>query len=425
VYFYYSTRARKIKGIAQKKSIAFTGKRCYTSTKAFKKRGIRMKRTISMLAALALCLCLAIPSTAVDAGAANLKFKRDGTFKIIHVTDTQDFLLSGEITQEFLYDLAAAEKPDLFVLTGDNIASSGAKVFPKFLAKLLVKASVDNLMRAFDRIYRDFGIPVTMVFGNHDNECGPGKVSRAEQFAMYAAHECFAGRYIPEADEGTEDEQGQHYGTHNLVIKNSAGTANAFNLWMFDSGSYDLDGGYSGVQTPQIDWFERTNEAMGRLPSFAFQHIIVPEVFDFLTPERTLPAGTRGELREPPCPGRSNDGQYEALRAGGVLALFTGHDHVNTFELRVDGGTDLVNSPCTGFGSYGDLDLRGARVITLRDSDLSTYETEVVTFQGFYGPNTLRRARLDMYQSMSTAATLLDWISFKPMLWLLGLFKPV
>jgi len=382
-----------------------------------------MKRFISIFAALALCLCLGLPAAAADAGSANLQFKPDGTFKIIHVTDTQDFLLSCAITQGFLYDLAKEEKPDLFVLTGDNISSGAVKNFPKFLEKLLVRASVNNLMRAFDRIYRDFGIPVTMVFGNHDNECGPDKVSRAEQFAMYAAHKSFIGYYIDAADAGTDDEQGQHYGTHNLTVKNSAGTAPAFNLWLFDSGSYDPAGGYSHVQTPQIDWFNQRNGELN-LPSIAFQHIIVPEIFapGVLTPERTLPPGTVGELREPPCPGRHNDGQYAALSAGGVLALFVGHDHVNTYELHLP-GTDLINSPCTGFGSYGDLDLRGARVITLDEKDLSAYETEVVTFRDFYPQNTLRGARLEMYQSMSTAATLLDWISFKPLLWLLGLFN--
>jgi len=383
-----------------------------------------MKRIIGILAALALCLCLGIPALAGDARSADLQCKPDGTFKIVHVSDTQDFLLSCSITQDFLYDLAKEEKPGLFVLTGDNISSGGAAYFPKFIAKFLVKASVDNLMRAFDKIYKDFGIPMTMVFGNHDNECGPEVVSRAEQFAMYAAHECFAGYYIPEADAGTDDEQGQHYGTHNLVVKNSAGTADAFNLWMFDSGSYDPAGGYSHVQTPQIDWFNRTNAALGRLPSIAFQHIIPAEIFEpgFLTPEKTLPAGTVGALRENPCPGKSNDGQYEALRAGGVLALFVGHDHVNTFELQLP-GTDLVNSPCTGFGSYGDIDLRGARIITLNEGSPSAYKTEVVTFQGFYPQDTLRNARLGMYQRMGTFATPLDWLSFKPLLCLLGLFN--
>ena len=379
-----------------------------------------MKRILSLLAALALCLCLIIPAGAADAASANLKC-RDGAFKIIQVADTQEFILSSTLTQEFLYDLAKNEKPDLFVLTGDNVSTGGASSFPKPIANLLVKLSVDNLMRAFDKIYKDFGIPMTMVFGNHDNEAGPDKVTRAEQFAMYAAHPSFIGYYIEAADKGTEDEQGQHYGTHNLVVNNSAGTAPAFNIWMFDSGSYDPRGGYSAVQPAQIAWFQAEHARLGGLPSIAFQHIIVPEIFDKLTAEKTLPAGTRGEMRENPAPGKYNYGQYEALCGAGVSALFVGHDHVNTYELLVDGGTDLVNTLSTGFGSYGDIDLRGARVITLKEDAPDAYDTKVVTYQTFYGPNILHRTRLSMFQGLSTFAIFLDVLSFKPLLWLLDI----
>jgi hypothetical protein len=222
-----------------------------------------------------------------------------------------------------------------------------------------------------------------------------------------------------------------------------------FNLWMFDSGSNDERGGYSWVQQPQIDWFNRTNAALNKLPSFAFQHIIVPEIYDFLTVtnetdtnsfsrdfvdaqgrdykkyiSQTLPAGVKGVLREAPCPARYNDGQYDAMNsAGNVLAMFFGHDHINTFELRRENAMDLINSPCAGFGSYGDIDLRGARVITLKESSLKTYETRHVPYQGFYGDGGLRGTRLKMFQSMGTVAVIFDVVSVKPLLWVGGLFK--
>jgi hypothetical protein len=303
-------------------------------------------------------------------------------------------------------------------------------------------------MRVFDRIYKKFGIPMTMVFGNHDNEATPSKVTREEQFAMYAKHKSFIG-WASDADKDTLDVDGQHYGTHNLLIYDHEGAAPVFNLWLFDSGSYDERGGYSCVQKPQIDWFDAVNEETGKLPSFSFQHIIVPEIYDLLTPasagdantfsrefidgqgkkytkyiSQTLPADVKkGVLREAPCPGMYNEGQYEALSgAGNVLAMFFGHDHVNTFELRRENAMDLVNSPCSGFGSYGDIDLRGVRVITLNESNLNTYGTYHVPYQGFYGDNSLREARLKMSQDLGTPATLLDAISFKPLLWLGGLF---
>lgn len=414
-----------------------------------------MKRVLSLLIALTLILGLTLPAMAADtkpcptADSAGLKFSQEGKFKILQLSDTQEFLISSTIAQEFIYDLVKAEKPDVIILTGDNISGSGAKVFPKAIAMQLIKMSVNNLMKVFDRIYKEFGIPVTMVYGNHDNEAGKDKVSRAEQFAIYAEHECFIGYYIDEADKGTSDVDGQHYGTHNLIVKDAAGTAPIFNLWMFDSGSNDTRGGYSGVQKPQIDWFNKTNAALGKLPSLAFQHIIVPEVYDFLTPEAkksdttyehvfynpdgsnevmkyvstTLPAGTKGNLHEGPCPGNYNYGQYEALNtAGNVMALFVGHDHKNTYELLRD-NTDLVNTACASFGSYGDIETRGGRIIELDAKDLTQYTTRTVRYQGYYGDNAIREIRLKMFQELSTFASVIDVILFKPLLWIIGWFN--
>ena len=414
-----------------------------------------MKRAVIIISAvvLSLCLCLAIIALAAktppsarlrDAESENLKFDADGTFKIIQVADLQEFFLSSALSMEFIRDLAEKEKPDLFVLTGDNIASGAAKIFPKFISRWLVKISVNSFMKRFDKIYKDFGIPVTMVYGNHDNEASEKKVSRAEQFAMYAAHPSFAGYYIPEADEGTEDKDGQHYGTHNIVVKDSAGTVPVFNIWMFDSGSYDLTDGYSGVQAEQVAWFRKTNAALG-VPSIAFQHIVVPEVFDVLTPaeeanentirqdfmendekvgkwfSKTLPAGIVGEVREAPCPGMFNEGQFAALNAGGVKALFFGHDHVNSFELVLD-GTDLINTPSAAFGSYGDIDIRGARIITISQADDYDYTSKHVTLEDYCSGSKLQQSRLKMYHKLYTFAAVLDFFSFRPLLWIAGLF---
>jgi len=364
---------------------------------------------------------MAIPAAAKQARQQhNLKFQQDGSFKIIQVSDLQEVYLSGRITREFLYDLAKNERPDLFVLAGDNISSGGANLLIPALSRLAVKRSVDAFMDVFDRIYRDFGIPVTMVFGNHDNELL--SVSRAEQFAFYEAHRSFIG-WRSDADKGTFDVQGEHVGTHNLLIKDHAGIKPVFNLWLFDSGSNDPAGGYSCVQKPQIDWFNATNQSIGKLPSFSFQHIIVPEIFDYLTPDRKLPPGTVGELREDPCPGRVNEGQFEAMKAAGnVVAMFFGHDHVNTFELRLSGAPDLVNSP-GGFGSYGDLDLRGVRVITLKENDLSSYKTYCVSYRDYYGGSFLGDLRLNMYQSLRTPATFIDTLVFWPLLRVIGWFS--
>ena len=375
---------------------------------------------------------------------AILKFKQDGSFKIIQVTDLHVRTPARvPITREFLYDLAKKEQPDLFVLTGDNTWGTGGG------GRSMFRRNIGAFMHMFDEIYRDFGIPVTMVFGNHDTEGGP--FSREEAFEFYAAHESFIG-YACGADEGASDKLGPYYGTHNLVVMDRAGNIPVFNIWLFDSGS-NIEAGWDGslncVRRPQIDWFNSTNEAMGYLPSIAFQHIVVPEIYDLLTPasaqdedtfhkeflgadggscekyvSKTLPEGAKGELRENPCPPTAaNDGQYAALcEAGNVLALFFGHEHVNTFELRIEGKTDLVNTPVSGFESYGDIDLRGVRVITLREDNLADYSTWCVSYQSFYGGDALRQARLEMYQRMGNQAAVRDALSYKPLLWVIRLF---
>ena len=400
------------------------------------------------LAVVLLCAAAMIPAGAA-APPAPLKFKlSDGSFKIIHVPDLQETIWSSAVTKEFLYDLAKAEQPDLFVLGGDNIGSGGLDKIP-FFGKRLQQGGVDSFMNVFDKIYRDFDIPVTMVYGNHDNEAF-NTTSRAESFAIYAAHESFigAGAYVPEADEGTSDAQGQHYGTHRLPIYDSAGESPVFNLWMFDSGSYDVRGGYSQVQKPQLDWFKKENGAAGKLPSFAFQHIVVPEIYDLLPAAasagddafswtfvneqgeefqkhilRELPPDVKGTLREAPCPTRYNSGQLDILDgAGNVLAIFFGHDHTNTFELKRGDGPDLINTQCTGFGSYGDIDLRGVRVVTLQENDLTKYDTKLVTYQNFYPRSALRDSRLRMYQALGTFGNIVDTFSFRPLLWITGRF---
>ena len=403
------------------------------------------------LFALVLSITLLLGCMGLCAGAApadpGLQFKRDGTFKIIQVADLQEFALSSKITRDFLYDLAERERPDLFVLTGDNIHSAEADALPGFLGRALIKSGIDGYMGVFDKIYDDFGARVTMVYGNHDNEAVK-TITKAEQFAMYAAHRSFVGHYVAEADEGTNDEQGQHYGTHNLLIRNSAGTAPVFGLWMFDSGSYDPRGGASCVQKPQIDWFKATNAATGKLPSLAFQHLPVADVYDFFTPAREgdpnsvtadfldeqgnpytktistiLPPNIKGELTWAPGGGYFNEGQLAALdEAGNVLALFWGHNHNCTYEIQRSDGTDLVNSTSTGFGSYGDAPRRGARVIVLKESDLTTYDTYIVHYQGFYGDGFLRQQRLELFSTMNSFANIFDVILFRPLLWLAGLF---
>ncbi|MCL2023079.1 MAG: metallophosphoesterase [Oscillospiraceae bacterium] len=380
-----------------------------------------------------------------------LKFKEDGTFKIIQVADLQEAFVTSNLTADFLRDIARTEKPDLFVLTGDNIRDVKTNADDES-NRMLVRKSIDAFMNVFDMIYLEYGIPVTMVLGNHDSEDNSEYMTRKDHFEWYAFHESFIGAAIPEADEGAVSKNGEHFGSHNLVVYDKNGDEPLFNIWLFDSGDYfpntegyaNVGFSYSGVQKPQIDWFKRTNAQLDYLPSIAFQHIIVPEVYSKLEETDkggfsfelfkydedgnlvlengepvavkhnvTLPEGFEGELNEYPCPGKFNEGQYTALsEVGNVHALFVGHEHENTFELRFEEETDIVNTPTGGFGSYGKARLRGVRVIELDENALDSYQTSLIFYKDYYsGPR--QRARLYLYETLRYWANPLDDLLFR------------
>ncbi len=349
-----------------------------------------MKKFISVLLVLALVLStFALSVSATDKKDELLRFNSDGTFKIIQVADLQDNTNPVKKTAEYLREIAEDEKPDLFILTGDNISDSVARGYTKANSVKRVRKAIDGFMSVFEEI----GVPVAVVFGNHDAE---GLVSKEEQMAIYNEYDCCIA-----IDEG---ESLYGCGTYNLPVYSSDGKKIAYNLWLFDSNMYDDEnGGYDHIHEDQIEWYVNTSNELKKqnggkpVPSMAFQHIIVNEIFDALQKVEkqkgavkdddgkyfVLPEGAKGSLREIPCPGTIDSLQFEKMvEQGDVKAMFFGHDHENDFEVSCN-GIDLINTPTSGFGAYG-ADNRGVRVITLDEEDTSTYETKLITYLDNY-----------------------------------------
>ena len=341
---------------------------------------------ILMVALFALTPVSLAAEPQTPAEAARLSFGADKKFTVMQVTDVQDGPGLVLPTARFLQKALAELKPDLVVLTGDNI--SGAKS----PTDALTAGAIDKFMRIFEKA----GVPVAMVFGNHDDE---GKTSKEAQMALYMRYNCFIGYDESPAISGV--------GTYNVPIYSSIDPQKvAYNIWMVDSGTYDtVNGGYAHVQQDQIDWYVQKSNALKAanggvpVPSLMFQHIVVPEVYEafnevsFGTPGAVAkygkyfvlnPAMTRaGVLGEGACPPDVNGGQFDAVRAqGDVKAMFFGHDHANTYEVRVR-GVDLVCSPTSGMASYGD-ELRGVRVITVDENDTSSYTTSLVKYTDYF-----------------------------------------
>ena len=348
------------------------------------------KRIISLV--LALAVVFGVVSVASAAVAAEpLRFDENGEFKIMHLTDCQDIYPANETMLKFIDATLKEYKPDLVVLGGDNVVAD--------------KNMANGIKQLVD-IFIANETYFTVVFGNHDHQ---QDLTDDEQLVVYQQH---GGKYCLAFDE---DPNLAGTATHALPILGSKSDETKFMLYMFDSNDYvrdengkELGLGYDCVNEDQIEWYKATSKAVEaaegkKVPAMAFQHIIVGEIFDVLFHESSVELGALtpsyngktysffpkleniedGFLFEFPCPGYYNYGQFDAMvERGDVIAIFSGHDHPNTFVTELD-GIKIINSGGATYHSYGSEFSRGMRMITLNENDLSTFETEQVTVNQF------------------------------------------
>lgn len=375
-----------------------------------------MKKLIAVLTCLTMLFTTLSVGVSAKKAEKDLQFNKDGNFKIMQVADLQDNMVLNSVAKDFLKASLVKENPDLVVLTGDNIA--GYKCSSGFSPKI-DRALCKKAIKEYMEIFEDYGAPVAMVFGNHDDD--DNLVTKEELLAMYDEYSCsIAYDAVPEM-----------YGcaTYNLPILSSDGTKTAYNLWMFDSNTYDEEfGGYDFVHDDQVEWYvNKSNElkaANGGVPvdSMAFQHIVVKEIWDTIEPCSAEDEGAyfngegyyrikpelnkAGNFKEWPCPATQDSKQFSAMvEQGDVRAMFFGHDHNNSFELNYK-GIDLVATPGFTFNSYSNED-RGFRIINLNEADTSTYETHILQWQDIYGDSWMAMNHYNMY-----AKELKDWDQF-------------
>lgn len=355
------------------------------------------KRALSVI--LSLILILGVTVCAFAEKEPVLSFGDDGEFKIMHLCDCQDGYPASDIMLKYIDLALKKEKPDLVILGGDNTVCGFSEEElaglneqeKKDMITGLKKDAISELVSVFIENDTYF----TLVFGNHDHQQG---LENDELLALYqecGGSYCLAYDAVPELTGS---------GTHNLPVYGSDGKIK-FNLYMLDSGdsAYDENGkdmGYDSVHEDQVAWYKGVRDSLkaqtGKyVPSMAFQHIIVCEIYDKLFFEDPLLGirefnGTKysflpktnnftGHLLELPCPGYYNYGEFEAMSdEGDMLAMFFGHDHTNSFETEID-GVKLINTPSPTHHSYSSELNSGCRIITINENDTSTFETRLLT----------------------------------------------
>ncbi|WP_433584217.1 metallophosphoesterase family protein [Microbacterium hydrocarbonoxydans] len=325
--------------------------------------------------------------------APKLRFRADGTFKVVQFNDTQDDEQTDRRTVELIEKVLDQEQPDFVVINGDVI-SSGCE------SRLAVKQAINNVVWPME----SRGIPWAVTYGNHDEDSLPE--SGVDEAGMLQIYRSYA--YNLNADNAA----GLTGTSNTLVPIGSSTTKNrdAFALWMMDSGRYAPDAiagqDFAGYPTwdwlrmDQVAWYREQSSVLERrggrkVPGLMFIHIALWE-HRFMwwggVDTRTEADAARGRARhgivgernEDECPGPFNSGMFNAiLERGDVKGVFVGHDHVNDYVGDYY-GVKLGYAPGTGFGAYG-LEgaernrMRGGRVFELSEAgDTVSISTRVV-----------------------------------------------
>ena len=308
----------------------------------------------------------------------NLKFS-NGTFKILIFADLQDQFPVHEQISVITKKAIERECPDLIVLLGDQteMNTKDPEVdFRRTLQKILTSVAESK-------------IPYAFVFGNHDDQCYY-KGFRADKKALLKVYQTIG-------DCRTYDDDISVTGTGNckIPIYSSNGNSIVFNLFFIDSNTY-IDpiydaGGYDAPHTDQLIWLMKN--ADNGVNSFVFQHIPMPEIYNLLIEDKNGPklygekkyslklnSNANGYLGEFPCPpdAENNRGEFSFLKEiDRVLAVFSGHDHLNDFVGTYD-GIDMISVPGITYFNYGDDLVRGYGVIELNENNTSSYNYKTV-----------------------------------------------
>jgi len=252
-----------------------------------------------------------------------LRINENGKFKIVQLADLhlstgvghcRDALPGKDEgkceadprTLDFVTKILEEEKPDLVVLSGDQVNGDTAPDAQTAIFKyahLLIKHK----------------IPYVSIFGNHDDE---DTMSRAAQMDLIETLPYSLSQAGPENIDGV----GNYYVE---VLARGGSGHSALTVYLLDSHSYSPNErkfpGYDWVKPNQVDWFRTTAQGLKKQHKeythvhmdVAFIHIPLPEY-------RDINLTFVGEWKEAPTAPTFNSGFRDALVEEGVVMVSCG-----------------------------------------------------------------------------------------------------
>ena len=351
-----------------------------------------MKRLITLILVLSLLLflpaCTRDDTYTVEDYRTAMTYYED--FKILQLTDLHlgiECDLDACLTQ--VKERILREQPDLTVLTGDSFM---------YANKSSVRALFATLNEACAEVTAERGERVSkfaVTFGNHDNQ---GDYSRyyinriIKSYATRDGDEIKDGKYAAFIDYENDSLMGLTNYYIDLVDDISAPPSSVdvkYRLHIIDSNTYHFSGpdyDYDVIHEDQLAHVKAIREGATADKDYigiAFFHIPLHEFSEawaqYESAQQPELIG-QGEFREGVLAGYENNGSYKALRDAGVVAFFTGHDHINYGDFIYHADSQSVDE--RAIFSYGvkantllyhDADMIGYKTVTLKDVSLDTF----------------------------------------------------
>lgn len=319
-----------------------------------------------------------------------LRFREDGTFRILQLTDMhlQQIVGRNATSLALAKDLIEREKPDLIAFTGDISCDGSAQQMVSRLETLL-------------NVVEPFGIPYTYTMGNHETDRHNGQSRHG------ALAEFLLARPLCIFDPGDAKLGMGNYEVH--VYPHDGGGRPAWALYHLDGHSshvpYHLAPGVTEIHDawitiPQQRWLEDTHKALqrayGSVPAILFDHVPLPEYNDVWMFD-----GVYGDRFEKVYSPKVNSGLFSRLyELGDFRGVFCGHDHVNSYHGTML-GIMLAYGRCSGYHTYCQPYFkRGGRVIVLGERSGQIEDTYITLHDGTRGDDTFHPPvlnRLDLY----------------------------
>ena len=104
-----------------------------------------------------------------------LKFNKNGKFKILMMSDIQETLAYDKRTLDGMNKLIEKEKPDLVILGGDNCDGTVLKT----------EQELRDYIKIFSEPMESKKIPWAHVFGNHDHDIEIDDIQKTKIYEEY------------------------------------------------------------------------------------------------------------------------------------------------------------------------------------------------------------------------------------------------